>query len=128
MRREHAAVYVLQCTRNHNKCVLFLDLCISLLHLHDMLCTTSMFPKYHEKHLGDLQARNWNNLVPSGKGESPTRIDYTEEGDVPLNTTDRDLTSGASASATEDEGAAGARGAGVSRMDVDEDDYDDVSR
>ncbi|GLC40532.1 hypothetical protein PLESTM_001084700 [Pleodorina starrii] len=70
------------------------------------------------------KARNWNSLFPSGKGDNPDRIDYTEEGDGPPTASDRDLVSGASASATEDEGA-GPRGAGVSRMDVDDDDDDD---
>ncbi len=77
------------------------------------------------------QARNWNTLFPGGKGDNPTRIDYTEEGDEAFNphltasASDRDLVSGASASATEDEGPAGMR-AGVSRMDVEEDEYDEV--
>ncbi|GIM14007.1 hypothetical protein Vretimale_17022 [Volvox reticuliferus] len=70
------------------------------------------------------KARNWNSLFPSGKGDNPDRIDYTEEGDGPPTASDRDLVSGTSASATEDE-STGPRGAGVSRMDVDEDDYDD---
>jgi hypothetical protein len=72
-----------------------------------------------------LQARNWNSLFPAGKGDTPDRIDYTEEGDGPPTASDRDLMSGASASATEDEGA-GPRGAGVSRMDVEDDDYEEV--
>ncbi|GFR48799.1 hypothetical protein Agub_g10749 [Astrephomene gubernaculifera] len=71
------------------------------------------------------KARNWNTLFPSGKGDQPDRIDFTEEGDAgPPTASDRDLVSGASASATEDEGAAQQR-AGVSRMDVEEDEYDD---
>ncbi|KAG2451309.1 hypothetical protein HYH02_003915 [Chlamydomonas schloesseri] len=67
------------------------------------------------------KARNWNTLLSSGKGDTPTRIDYTEDGDGPHTASDMDLVSGASASATEDEG----RGVGVSRMDVEEDEYDD---
>lgn len=58
-------------------------------------------------------------MLSGGKGDTPTRIDYTEDGDGP-GTSDMDLISGASASATEDEG----RGVGVSRMDVEEDEYD----
>ncbi|EFJ49463.1 hypothetical protein VOLCADRAFT_74239 [Volvox carteri f. nagariensis] len=57
------------------------------------------------------KARNWNTLFPSGKGDNPDRIDYTEEGDGPPTASDRDLVSGTSASATEDEGA-GAQRAG----------------
>ncbi|PNH11598.1 Signal recognition particle receptor subunit alpha [Tetrabaena socialis] len=68
------------------------------------------------------KARNWN-AVSGGKVDVPGRIDYTEDGDGPAS--DRDLLSGTSASATEDEGAAGARGVGLSRMDVEDEEYDD---
>ncbi|KXZ55716.1 hypothetical protein GPECTOR_2g1266 [Gonium pectorale] len=65
------------------------------------------------------KARNWNSLgLPSGKMDAPTRIDYTEEGDGPNGMSDG---VSASASATEDEGVPAA----VSRMDVEEEDYDD---